>query len=391
MKILYVSPYPPAPDGIGTYTYAFARAARCQGHEVGVVLPRKVHDSPTEVIGTLTIRPHGLAVLRDMVIAWNPDVVHIQFAVAAFGTRTVLLLHWLGTLRRRLSVPIVVTMHEVTRETGVLGFAGHAIYGRIAALADMIIVHTAAAATVLVGSMGVLRAKVTILPHPSAPPPTGESKPDDLRARFQLGSARILLAFGFIHIDKGLDDLVRALGVLRRSGTVPLDDVRLVIAGAVRPRSGIFRAFEARDRVHLARVLFLVRYLALRQTVVLTGFVPDPDIAAWFQAADAAVLPYRRAEQSGVAGLARAFGVPVLGSTAGGLGEQYTDSRWTFPPGSPERLAGVLADFLGDPTGPHLQVSPKQPISDLSAIAAATFDLYRTPWTVSPGMRPHVT
>ena len=70
----------------------------------------------------------------------------------------------------------------------------------------------------------------------------------------------------------------------------------------------------------------------VEQHLVLTGYVPDEDVAAWFQEAEAAVLPYRRIEQSGVGGPSYAFGVPVLASTAGGLGELYAGSRWTFPP-----------------------------------------------------------
>ncbi len=382
MKILYVSPYPPAPDGIGTYTHALARTARGQGHDVAVLVPRVLKGSPPEVIGALAHGAHEPAALRDIAVTWNPDVVHVQFAIAAFGTRTVPLMRWLRMLGRALPVPIVVTMHEVTREAGLLGPAGRAICRRMAASADKIIVHTVSAATALTGRMGVSGAKVTVIPHPSAPPPTAGSTPDDVRARFDLGDTRILLAFGFIHVDKGLGDLVRALGILRDSYAVPLGGIRLVVAGAVRPRSGIFRTFEAWDRIHLARVRYQVRRLSLQQNLVMTGFVPDQDIAAWFQAADAAVLPYRRAEQSGVAGLARALGVPVLASTAGGLGEQYAGSPWAFPPRSPERLAGVLADFLSGPTGPVRPcpaAPPQQSALDLDTIAAVTIDLYRSP------------
>ena len=52
-----------------------------------------------------------------------------------------------------------------------------------------------------------------MIPHPTAGPPAGKCTPEDLRARFNLHDYRILLAFGFIHVDKGLDDLIRALGI----------------------------------------------------------------------------------------------------------------------------------------------------------------------------------
>jgi glycosyltransferase involved in cell wall biosynthesis len=378
MKILYISPFAPARDGIGAYTSALGMAVLGEGHDVRVVVPRLMPGSTDEVLGAIGSGPGEFVALRDVIVKWNPDVVHVQFAVAAFGTRTTRLVRLLNVLRRELRAPIVVTMHEVTRDIALLRTAGRALYRRIACCCDKVIVHTDAAFNALTDSVGVPTSRVIVIPHPSARTPAAGSTPDDLRARFGLGSARILLAFGFIHIDKGLGDLVRALGILRLSATVPVDDIRVVVAGAVRPRHGPFRAFEARDRFHLARVLCQARGHALRRHLVLTGYVPDTDIAAWFGAAEAVVLPYRRTDQSGVAALANAFGVPVLASMAGGLGEQFADSRWTFPPRSPEHLAQVLADFLSAPPHQRVTVSRPRQACDMATIAAATLDVYLT-------------
>jgi glycosyltransferase involved in cell wall biosynthesis len=398
MKILYVSPYPPARDGIGSYTHAMAGLAQDAGHDIGVIVPGLIRGSPAEVLGGLGWRPGHLAGLGDTVTAWGPDVVHVQFAVAAFGARTPLLVRWLTLLRRQLPVPVVITMHEVTRDTALLRGPGRALYRLLAGHADRIIVHTGAARDALT-RMGGPPGKTVIIPHPRARPPRAESTPAGLRARFGLGDSRILLAFGYVHIDKGLGDLVRALGILSRSAAIPLfsppprfaptpslpspppapglRDVRLVIAGAVRPRRGVFRVFEARDRAHLARVLRQARRSGLGGHLVLTGYVPDGDVEAWFRAAEAAVLPYRRIEQSGVAGLAGAFGVPVLASTAGGLGELYAGSRWTFPPRRPDRLAQVLADFLRAAPAEREIAAGHRGAPDLQAVTELTLSLYR--------------
>jgi len=92
------------------------------------------------------------------------------------------------------------------------------------------------------------------------------------------------------------------------------------------------------------------------------------------------VLPYRRTEQSGVAGLANAFGTPVLASTAGGLGEQYAASRWTFPPRSPEKLAEVLSGFLA--TSRPDRASARMAVADMDSIVEATLSVYEIPATV---------
>ena len=346
MRILLVSPFPPARDGIGAYSQAVIGALRAEGHQALVVVPRRLQDRPGDVIGALGPRQPDLAALRESVLTWGPDVIHVQFAVAAFGAQIRGLFSWLRGIRSTTVIPVVATMHEVTRDTAALRGAGRALYRALAGHCDHVIVHTGAALAILTGRVGVPEAKVSVIPHPEAAPPRAASTPRELRARFGLGDAELLVAFGFVHADKGLRDLVRALAILRRSGSPPLDDVRVVIAGTVRPRHGLFRLLGWRDRCHLARVLRLARRTSLHREIVLTGYVPETDVAAWFQAAAAMVLPYRRTEQSGVAALANACGVPVLASTAGGLGEQYASSRWTFPPRDPRELARVLARFL---------------------------------------------
>jgi glycosyltransferase involved in cell wall biosynthesis len=364
MRVVFVSPFPPARDGIGTYAQALMAALEARGHEARVVVPDR------------------LATLRDEVLQWSPDVVHVQFAVAAFGTRTRALLSGLRLIRAAAGVPVVVTMHEVTRDTAALRGPGRALYRALAARCDRVIVHTASAFTALTGTVGVPAAKVTVIPHPEAVPPRAVSAPDDLRAHFGLGDAELLLAFGFVHVDKGLGDLIRALRRIRRAGA-QLDNVRLVIAGTVRPRRGPFRVFEWRDRLHLARVLRVARRGGLGDIIVRTGYVREADVAGWFGAASAVVLPYRRTEQSGVASLANAFGVPVLASTAGGLGERYAASAWTFPPRAPRELADVLARFLA--TARDERANGTSPAAaDMATVIAATLASYAAVSTPVP-------
>jgi glycosyltransferase involved in cell wall biosynthesis len=337
MRILYVSPYPPARDGIGTYTQVLAAAVRDLGHETAVLTPRPQPGSPPEVIGALG---------EDVLARFQPDLVHVQFAVAAFGSRTPAVLKFLDGL----PVPVVATLHEVTREVALLRGPGRALYRRLADRCARVVAHTGEASR-LAGDRAV------VIPHFCAPPPPATVTAADLRERFGLGTSPILLAFGFIHIDKGLGDLVRAL-----AGSGGADT--LVVAGTVRRRTGLFRLLEARDRVHEAWVRTLIRRHRLTKRVVFTGYVPDGEVAAWFDAARAVVLPYRRAAQSGVGNLALAFGVPVIATSVGGLPELFAD---TVPPRSPQALADALAR-------PHR--CARQPGPGPADIAARTVAVY---------------
>ncbi|MGD0556926.1 MAG: glycosyltransferase [Streptosporangiaceae bacterium] len=368
MRILFVSPFPPARDGIGTYTQALMGALEARGHETQVVVPRQQEGDALGHLG-------DLAALNEAVRDWSPDLIHVQFAVAAYGTRTWTLLSWLRQIR---TVPVIATMHEVTRDTASLRAPGRALYRKLAAQCQHVIVHTRNASETLTRRLGLREASVSVIPHPEARPPRAVSTPEDLRERYKLDDLEVLLAFGFVHVDKGLDDLVMALRIV---GPSSLENVRLVIAGTVRSRRSLFRVFELRDRLHLARVLRMARRSGLGDTLVQTGYVPEADVAGWFQAASAVMLPYRRTEQSGVASLANAFGVPVLASTAGGLGEQYAASRWTFPPRSPEKLAEVLSRFLS--TSPQDRASRRMAVADMDSIVEATLSVYEIPATVA--------
>lgn len=348
MRILYISPYPPARDGIGEYTHAIVRSVRDAGNDARIVTPFATDVNDRDVIGPLSssLRASSFMHLSREVTSWNPDIVHVQFAIAAFGLRTKTLIRLVDRLRQDVGVPIIVTLHDLTREIPLLGPIARRIHRRIAERSTKMIVHTSIACNALAREIGVPHSKISLSPFPILPRPLATVSPANLATRFGILGSRVILAFGFIHIDKGISDLIEALRMLRTTRPVNLDDVRIVIAGSVRPRYGVFRAIEARDQIYHRYLLNRIKAARLEEVMVLTGYVPEGEVGPWFDLAEAVVLPYRRIQQSGVASLACSLGVPVLASTAGGLAEQLEGDPWAFPPRDPERLARTIAEFL---------------------------------------------
>ena len=120
---------------------------------------------------------------------------------------------------------------------------------------------------------------------------------------------RYLLFFGLIRNYKGLDLLLEAFeGVENR-------DLRLLIAGE-------FYNDKEQYRPLLDR---------LGERVVLHDhFVADDDVKHYFSVADALILPYRTATQSGVTQIAYNFSVPMVVTNVGGLPEIVADGRVGF-------------------------------------------------------------
>lgn len=130
--------------------------------------------------------------------------------------------------------------------------------------------------------------------------------------------ARVLLFFGLIRGYKGLDLLIDAFGRLD-------ERYHLVIAGEP------YGSFEGYQRQ--------IDALPQRANIHLhTRFIADGEVPLFFSAADAVVLPYKSATQSGVTAIAFHFGVPVVATDVGGLREALGDGR-----------AGVL---VNEATGP---------------------------------------
>ena len=128
--------------------------------------------------------------------------------------------------------------------------------------------------------------------------------------RLGLGSEkRYLLFFGLIRDYKGLDLLLEAFEGVENS------DLRLLVAGE-------FYNDKEQYRPLLDR---------LGERVVLhEGFVKDDDVRYYLSVADALILPYRTATQSGVTQIAYNFSVPMIVTRVGGLPEIVPDDRVGF-------------------------------------------------------------
>lgn len=142
----------------------------------------------------------------------------------------------------------------------------------------------------------------------------------------------VLLTVRNLEPRMGLDTLIRALDLLRRDAP----DVLLLVGGT---------------GSHRAQLESLVAALDLRDHVRFAGWVPEPDLPRYYQAADAFVLPTRALEGFGLVTVeALACGTPVLGTRVGATPEILVplDPRLLFEAVSPEAMARGLGRFLAE-------------------------------------------
>jgi glycosyltransferase involved in cell wall biosynthesis len=290
-----VSTYPPQQCGIAAYTAELARALAAAGEPV-VVLSE--HGAACGTSEGVTSRPTW-----DRRRDW---VAPVLATVQELGARTVHVQHtpdtlgWDSRMPRLLEalagrgVATAITLHTVhSVGSGLIeGRIGPAHYHRsLAARAAALVVHGRAAQADMLLRQGVPAEKVSIIPHGTqltSPPPSAES-----RARLGLAPADpLLLYFGFVHVFKNLDTIIRAMKQLvpRVPGT------RLLVVGSIQNRGWY-------NRLYFRYCRRLVRRLGLEgQVEVREGVAPSEQIADLYGAADLVLLPHsqRYGSASGV-------------------------------------------------------------------------------------------
>lgn len=208
---------------------------------------------------------------------------------------------------------------------------------------DALIVHSESLKRDLSSLLGERQPPIFVVPHGVwSAGATGSAGVPDLKTRL---AERHLLFFGVIRENKGLHRLLDAM--------LELGGYRLTVAGSA-----------AEHRPYFEREI-VPRLEQLRARGVRVdlheGFVPDADLPALFGDSSALVLPYENfSAQSGVLYLALAYGVPVVVSDAGALGET---------------VRALSCGLVLESTHPHAIAEAVRALSSGSSLAALEANL----------------
>lgn len=253
---------------------------------------------------------------------WMPAVAHAHFWTSGLAA---------VTAARQVGIPVVQSFHELAEAKSGQGGASRAGYERALGRAvDRVVAQSQDEVRGLV-RIGVPRTQLTVVP---AGVDSERFTPDGPAADRDPARPRIL-SVGQLVERKGFGDVIQAMRYVPGAECI-------VVGGP--PAEQLTRD------PHATKLRALAEQFKVADRFRLIGGVPATDMPRWYRSADVLVAaPWQ--EQFELAPLeAMACGVPVIGTTVGGLTETVVDGLTgdLVPARDPRALGGALRRLVND-------------------------------------------
>jgi glycosyltransferase involved in cell wall biosynthesis len=247
------------------------------------------------------------------------------------------------TLLRRLKMPLVTTLHTVLREPD---SDQRAVLDEIAHLSDRLIVMSEHAACLLRDVYGVPAGKIDLIPH--GVPDLPFTDPNYYKDLFGTPGKPVLLTFGLLSPNKGIENVIRALPlILEEHG-----DVVYIVSGATHPHIRRREGEKYRDSLQA-----LAEELGVSSHVIFNNrFVSSEELVEHVGAADIYITPYRQEAQvvSGTLAIALGAGKAIISTPYWHAKELLGDGRGVIVPfDDPGSIAAATIRLLDNDAERH--------------------------------------
>ena len=342
--------YPPDVNGAAYFTKRLAEGLAQRDHEVHVlcasttlrsevvtregVIEHRMRSLPVPFHMGFRFSPPPLLYRRVLaeVERIRPDVVHAQghFFIGRAVIRAA----------KKLGIPVVATNHfmpdNLTFYLGLPAGVEKRVtdlawrdFARVFDRADVVTAPTPFAAN-LAEEKGVGGPVLPVSCGMDLSRFSPDNDGDAFRQKYAIPERPTFMYVGRLDAEKRVDELIRALPLVRESV-----DAQLVVVGDGHEKAGLMRLAEERG---------------VGEHVIFAGFVPDEELPGAYAATDVFCNAGVAELQSIVTLEAMATGKPVIGANARALPHLVHDGEngHLFEPGDVEALASRLTELLSD-------------------------------------------
>ncbi len=263
------------------------------------------------------------------------DVVSLQHEYGIFGGEAGG--HILALLSR-LTMPVVTTLHTVLSEPTPIQ---RAVMNRIVASSSKLVVMAEKGRELLTSVYEVPADKIEIVAH--GIPDFAFVEPDKAKAKFGFSNRTVLLTFGLLSPNKGIEVMIDAMPSILESRP----DTGYVVLGATHPN-----LVRDQGEAYRESLLNRVRDLGIEDHVVfLDQFVDQATLLEFISMCDVYVSPYLTEAQMTSGTLAYSFGLgkPVVSTPYWHAQELLADGRGILVPfGDAGAIGKEIASLLTD-------------------------------------------
>jgi len=345
-RIAFVGNYLPRECGIATFTTDLCTALAAEYGE-GRLFAIPVNDPDCKYIYPERVR---LEIAQEVISSYEQaadflnfngnDLVCLQHEYGIYGGRAG---SHILTLLRKLKMPLVTTLHTVLREPDA---SQRAVLEEIAQLSDRLIVMSELAAQLLREVYAVPNGKIDIIPH--GVPDFPFMDPNYYKDKFGTEGKSVLLTFGLLSPNKGIENVIRALpAILAR-----LPNVVYIVSGVTHPH------IRRREGEHYREGLrALAGQLGVSDQLILNNrFVSAEELVEQVGACDIYITPYKHEAQvvSGTLAIALGAGKAIVSTPYWHAKELLAEKRGVIVPfDTPNAIAESVLALLENEAERH--------------------------------------
>lgn len=345
-RIAFVGNYLPRECGIATFTTDLCNALTGEfgpGRLFAIPVndPESSYEYPEQVRLELTQEDIGSYERAAEFLNFNGnDLVCLQHEYGIFGGVAG---RYILALLRKLKMPLVTTLHTVLREPDA---NQRIVLEEIAQLSDRMVVMSELAAQLLREVYAVPGGKIDVIPH--GVPDLPFMDPNYFKDKFGTEGKSVLLTFGLLSPNKGIENVIRALpSIVARH-----PNVVYIVSGVTHPH--IRRREGEQYRESLRR---LAEELGVSDRLILNNrFVSAEELVEHVGAADIYITPYRQEAQvvSGTLAIALGAGKAIISTPYWHAKELLADKRGLIVPfENPKAICDAVTGLLENDAERH--------------------------------------
>jgi len=345
MKLAYIGTYPPRVCGIGTFTMNMYKSMvtntdtskdSIDGFIVAINDSEQTYNYPDEV--KLIIRQEHQRDYLEAVKYINlsgADVCILEHEFGIFGGQNGM---YILPLLYRLEIPLVVTLHTIVKTPS---YNEKAVLQEICKMAVKIAVMSHKAIKFLKEIYDVDKEKIVFIDHGV---PDIQFSQEETKEEFKLTNKKLLLTFGILSRNKGIETAIKALPKVVEKHP----DILYVVLGKTHPNVVRNSGEEYRNYLQL-----LTKKLNLSKHVIfINEFISQKELFKYLSASDIYITPYLNEAQitSGTLSYAVGVGSAVISTPYWHAVELLDEGRGKlFNFNDSEQLAQILLELLDNP------------------------------------------